>query len=103
MRTSRLVFISLVALSIGQAAVYYPQLPDKMASHFGIAGNADGWMPKPVFFIFEFVVQGILLLLFLIMPISIMKLPVSCINLPHKDYWLDPVRKAATQNIFRTP
>jgi hypothetical protein len=38
--------LALVCLSVGQATHYYPRLPDTVASHFGPAGQPDGWMSK---------------------------------------------------------
>ena len=96
MRTPRLFFIILLGLMMGQAVYYYPRLPDIMASHFGVAGNVNGWMPKGIFFVFEFVTEGILAFLFLVFPGFIIRLPAERINLPNKVYWLDPVRKSAT-------
>ena len=51
---SRIVSYSLLVLlllgAVGQALLYYPRLPDRMASHFNAAGQADGWMSKRAFF-----------------------------------------------------
>lgn len=39
----------LIGLLAVQVVVYYPRLPDRVASHFGAGGVADGWMDKPAF------------------------------------------------------
>lgn len=85
-----------IGLALGQIAYYYPQLPDKLASHFNGAGVADGWMAKNDFMIFY-----IVLLLFTGGTLAgtgllISKLPTDMINLPNREYWLAPERKAGT-------
>jgi uncharacterized membrane protein len=47
-------------------AIYYPHLPDRVASHFGAGGVPDGWMSKAAFAAFS-----------LVFPIAIAVLPAS--------------------------
>jgi uncharacterized membrane protein len=73
-----------------------------MASHFNAAGDADGWMSKNSFFIFE---GGILLLIlaeFTLLPYLIEKMPASLINLPNKDFWLAKERRTETFGAIRS-
>jgi len=74
---------------------YYPSLPERIASHFNISGEADGWMSKESFLvlmivIFIFVNGSLLGITFLI------KYSNDFINLPNKEYYLNPVRKETT-------
>ncbi len=41
-----LLIIAAVVVSIGATLVYYPSLPDPVASHWGFSGAPDGFMPK---------------------------------------------------------
>ncbi len=85
---SRIIFVIVLLLCIGQAFYYYPLLPNRVASHFGASGMADAWSDKETFikiYIFFVVFIGIL---FSIIGLVIRKLPDSMINLPNKDYWL---------------
>jgi uncharacterized membrane protein len=80
----------------GQLAYYYPRLPEKVASHFGANGIADGWMPKN-----EFVMTTVVTFLFTLgillgSALLISKLPAETLNMPNKEYWLAPERKTET-------
>jgi len=46
MKKSYLVIIVLILISFGLGAYFFPQMPDKMASHWNIKGEADGYMSK---------------------------------------------------------
>ena len=72
-----------------------------MASHFGAAGLADGFMPRTAYLV-------LMLALTLAMPIamvmtigSLLRKPGARINLPNRDYWLDADRRADTVAFLR--
>lgn len=48
-----LIYLGLLLLAILQAAWYYPQLPEMVASHFGVSGKPDGWMSRQSFLLVE--------------------------------------------------
>jgi len=86
----------LILASVIQILYYYPQLPDVVASHFNAAGTANGWQPKGAFF---GIYGGVIVLIVLVFSVSVFfmdRIPVSLINLPNKDYWLSPERRAET-------
>jgi uncharacterized membrane protein len=91
--------IGVLAVSAMDAAYHYPLLPARVASHFGASGQADGWMPKDAFM----VMNASLLLFTAVLMGSIQTLvrylPDDSINLPNKEYWLAPERRALTMNI----
>jgi uncharacterized membrane protein len=91
----------LVLLAVLQAAFYYPQLPDTVASHFGADGEANGWSPKQTFFVVYFFALALVVGIFLLLPVLYRRLPASMINLPNKDYWLAPGRKEKTLLFLR--
>lgn len=93
---ARVVFLALVAATLAQMAWYYPRLPVRMASHFDADGRVNGVMPKDFFFAIELGVLGLMAFVFGIVPVLIARLPPSMINLPNKDYWLPPERRART-------
>jgi serine/threonine-protein kinase len=88
--------MALVLAALALAIAYYPQLPDRMASHFDGAGQANGWSPKASFFGLEAFILVLMTACFAIMPALIEGLPPRLVNLPNKDYWLAPERRAAT-------
>jgi uncharacterized membrane protein len=93
---AHVVFVLLLAAMLGQLAWYYPELPERMASHFTASGQANAFMPKADFVKLHLVIVGLLVVLFLLVPMLITRLPPSMINLPNKDYWLAPERRAST-------
>jgi len=48
MRTLQIAAITLVALSFVVAYATYPLMPERMASHWGIDGNVDGYMARGI-------------------------------------------------------
>ncbi|MCZ7556028.1 MAG: DUF1648 domain-containing protein [Bacteroidia bacterium] len=93
MRTAMRLNVSLLILAAMLSVWFYPQLPERLASHFNASGEADGWMTKDGFFLF----YGLLLLLMFGMFAGITwmvrRFPVSMVNIPHREYWLAPERR----------
>jgi len=46
MRTSKLIIITFILLSFILAVYLYPQMPEKMAAHWNIRGEVDGYFSK---------------------------------------------------------
>jgi uncharacterized membrane protein len=93
MRLARSAFFGLVAVLGIQGIASYSRLPGTLASHFDAAGAPNGYQSKPVFFIF-FVGLIVLATLFAYgVPALIAARPEST-NLPHKERWLAPDRRA---------
>lgn len=84
-------FISIAALII--PAFYYYNLPDEIASHFNVNGNADGWMNKNSYMLTYYLLLSAMIFLFIAINFFIKKAPDKMINIPNKKYWLDPSRK----------
>ena len=71
-------------------------MPEIVASHFVVGGVANGFMPRRQYVGFMvFVVVLVPSLLFFVGRLA-SRLPVQFINLPNKQYWLAPERRAAT-------
>jgi uncharacterized membrane protein len=101
MSLSRIILVFLVIGLVGQILYYYPNLPDRMASHFNGAGEPDGWMSKQNFLIFEAVILLFIIAEFSLLPLLIEKMPNSLINLPNKDHWLSEENRTATFAVIR--
>jgi len=93
---SLIVFILILLLCLGQAAYYYPLLPDRVASHFGASGRPDAWSSKESFVKIYLIVVAFIAVLFPGIGIIVRKIPANLMNLPNKDYWLSPERKQET-------
>lgn len=76
------------------------RLPERVASHFGPMGHADGWMSRTAYLgTFVGFVCGLSIFLPTVF-YCVRFLPASGINLPNRDYWLAPERRAETYRIL---
>lgn len=96
MHGKRILVATLAILFLAHLAYYHSSLPERVASHFNAAGEPNGWMSKNAFFAFEIVLYGLVVGLILLVPLGLRRLPVRFINLPNRDYWLAPERRAQT-------
>jgi hypothetical protein len=79
----------------------YSALPAKVASHFDLAGQPNGWMSRDSCVDFTLGL-GIVVPAFIIVIMGgAGRIPVSFINLPHRDYWLAPERRRAALAVLR--
>lgn len=86
----------MVLISLPQHYFYYTQLPDVVATHFGADGKPNDWMTR---LNATLVVGGIQVLvpMFLVAVSWLaMRLPESMLNIPNREYWLQPDKKQAT-------
>jgi uncharacterized membrane protein len=95
----RIIFFSIVLIALSQCIIDYPLLPSRLASHFGASGLPNGWMTKQAFFIVYLVMICLATVIEFYAARSIGRSP-SRINLPHKEYWLAPERRAETFSYF---
>lgn len=95
-RLARIIFLFLFFISVLLPLFYINDLPHRMASHFDINNQADGWMSKNSYVMFHY---GIIFLFFLIfwgLNFFIPRFPISLINIPNKEYWLNETRSDRT-------
>ena len=77
-------------------AATYTQWPAQVATHFNLQGKPDAWMDS-IWNIVAYAGLGIGLPLMMYGIFSLTSLfPTSCINIPQREYWLAPERRAAT-------
>src|SRR5258708_13172869 len=84
------IFLVLALVGAMQCGYYAPRLPEIVASHFGIGGTVNGWQTKTAFFAVEPAVILLATVISFGVPRLIEAMPVSLINLPHKEFWLGP-------------
>ena len=98
--------IPLIALAICYVLFFayiissYGDLPARVASHFDIEGQPNGWMGRETCVGFTLAIGVIMPALVVGMMGGAGKIPVSFINLPHRDYWLAPERRQAALAIL---
>jgi uncharacterized membrane protein len=95
-----MVFLGLLGLAFLRFAQRYAHLPSVVASHFGAGGRPNGWMNKQDFLWMSLVMVGVATIVGFIAPLLVERLPPSLINLPNKEYWLAPERRAETLATF---
>jgi uncharacterized membrane protein len=94
-RSSLSVYVFLVGIcvSIGQILMLGPLLPERVASHFGPTGVADGFLSRGAFLQVQWGITGFLAAMFFGLPALIRVIPEDAIHLPNKEYWLSPERR----------
>jgi hypothetical protein len=90
--TELMALLTLAALA--QLLFWGPQLPDRVASHFDLNDHVNGWMDRTPFLVITALLPVLMAGLFLGLSLLIARIPDALINLPHKDYWLAPSRRA---------
>jgi hypothetical protein len=96
-RTLQFVFAILVGLAIAQIVWQHDRLPGRVATHFNAAGDANGFVSRDTHTAWHAGTILFMAALFQGLALAHRRLPLACINLPHRDYWLAPERVAATR------
>jgi uncharacterized membrane protein len=91
-----LALLAMPLIAFVHMGIFYGQLPEKMASHFGPNGEADGYMTKSSFALTYVGIMAFVTVIFVGMRALLAKLPSDTINLPNREYWLASERKEAT-------
>src|SRR4051794_16547662 len=90
------VTVACVTAGVARVAAVWSRLPAVMASHFSAFGTPDGAMPRDAFFTSLALGCGAAVLLPALAPQVLRHVPAAAINIPHRDYWLAPERRAAS-------
>ena len=96
--------VLVVLVLLGAVFVWYTgnRMPNLVASHFGISGIADGFMRRQTYVNF-FLGVTVVLPFLVSLPITlVLRNPDAIINLPNRDYWLAPERRAETFEFVRS-
>ena len=93
--------LAMVTLSwAAHLAVFTSTLPERVATHFGLAGAPDGWMSKAAFVTFSVSILAFVIVVFVSSGSLFRILPRGLINVPNRDYWLAPERRAGAARLF---
>src|ERR1039458_5691568 len=72
-------------------------LPERVATHFGGGGNANGWMSRSTDLVLFGGLGVGLPLFFIVLSFLTGWVPGQFVNLPHREYWLLPERRVQTR------
>jgi hypothetical protein len=95
-RLSLVLFVTLLIAGVAFIVGTIGQLPPRVASHFGVAGQTNGWMSRDGYalFILGF---GTLFPMFIVASLAWLPHVMSRgVKLPNRDYWLAPARRGET-------
>jgi uncharacterized protein DUF1648 len=95
-RLPKFLFVLLAAAAATHFFHLYGQLPAIVASHFDGHGAPNGWQTKTIFFAFFGGSIVISTVVCFGVPLLIASVSPALINLPHKEYWLTPERRASS-------
>lgn len=95
------IFFALIALAIVQIAIYYPQMPDVVASHFDGLGEPNDWSGRNGFFGLYIAILTLLVLVFIYAPGWSVKRARFGMKIPNREYWLAPEQLDQTREFFR--
>ena len=97
-RLAWICFAGCVGIAAAYIAATTGQLPAYVASHFGASNAPNGWMTRDGYLAFMLAFAVVLPVFIAAMIGLLPRARSKSINIPHKDYWLDPQRRAATLN-----
>ena len=100
LRTPQALILLIVA-AVAQLAWLAPGMPDRVATHFDGAGNPNGWMSRAGMAGFQLTILAVMGGTFLGLPVLLNRLPTTMINIPHREYWLSPERRAGSMTALR--
>lgn len=91
----RAAYVVFLLLYLGYGAVLIAStawLPERVASHFGSEGRANGWMSRSSYQLLTGAVPALFALIFAVVTRLIQAFP-TLLNLPNRDYWMAPGRR----------
>ena len=93
---ARPLFILLMVVSTILISVTTDHLPVRIASHFGAGGVPNGWMNRNAYLLFM-LAFAVVLPIAVVLGMSVLpRRKTGAINIPHREFWLEPVRREAT-------
>ena len=90
----KIIWLLTLVVACGQMVLWWPELPDVLATKFDFQGQARGQTPKSTYYCVHIAASFIVVL-----PLvgSVLRyLPNGLINIPNKKYWLSPERRDQT-------
>jgi len=98
LKLSSIGVATLLLAHLGIIFYFYPILPESVPSHFGSNGKATSFSSKEMMIGSHLAVIGVLLVIFGIVGALLKNGKASYINVPNREYWFAPERKAQSSN-----
>jgi len=95
-RISILIFLVILAAAGWFVFNTSGALPEQVASHFGRFGAADSFMSRSVYMTFMLIFVVGLPLVMTVLLTLVFRGATTSQNIPNRDYWLEPARRADT-------
>jgi len=95
-RLALAAFLVAVVLAAVFVATTTPLLPDPVASHFGVGGRPNGWMPRGVYVVLWLVLACVVPGAAVAAITLFARRAPRLINMPKRDYWFAPERRETT-------
>jgi uncharacterized membrane protein len=93
---SRKILIATGLFGIAQSIYFYTKLPDRVAIHFGSNGVPDGWASNLTNLVLAVTLYLSMVVLFMVIPLIVRKVPARFISLPNREHWLSDERVDST-------
>ncbi len=93
---ARILFLAASIAALALAARQNGSLPGRVATHFGADGRPNGWMARDSHTLGQIGISLFIGGLFFALTRYLPRMPERFVNLPHRDYWLAPKRRAET-------
>lgn len=87
-----LAMATLLLFATVELVWLYPQLPERVVTRFGLDGVGGRTAARSTFLTGQIVLLALMGLGFPVLRWLVTILPVSLINVPHREYWLAPTR-----------
>ena len=69
-------------------------LPERVASHFGASGAADGWSSRTDYLVLNVIITALIVIGFPAIGLLATRGSGTALSIPHKEYWLRPENRA---------
>jgi hypothetical protein len=90
-------WVVVLLLTAADVAWHYPRLPERLATHFNVAGAPDGWSSRGSFLTVWIVTLAVMGVLFPGLRLLVRILPARFVNVPRRDYWFAAGRDVYTR------
>ena len=96
MRFGRVFYIIALLICAIEIVRLWNIVPAQMAAHFDILGNPDRFVARAEFFRYQIQTIVVVIGVSILPQILFLVTPVNLINMPNREYWLAPERRADT-------